>query len=206
MLYNTHLIGKIEKSLIVISSAEKPVCKGIIAVKRNSDTVDRIPFYAHDRRLFDSISTWSDSYVEIYGSIRTKSIIDAEGKKHKKTAIKVEDIKALSEQTFLNSIEAYGTLVYTSSVRTTPLGKRICDAALAIDYKGEGSAYVNIIAWGSVAERLSHEKVGNYLRISGRVQSRIYTKKSEDYAIPHSVIEISLANYKECLSIDTCCN
>ena len=60
--------------------------------------------------------------------------------------------------------------------RHTPLGREICDIMLAVNRDRGKSDYIPCIFWGNKAYYVKQCKVGDCLRVAGRIQSREYTK------------------------------
>ena len=86
-----------------------------------------------------------------------------------------------------NHLELSGTLCKPPSLRTTPLGRTICDMILAVNRKYGRADYLPCIAWGGLARRCGALEVGDGVRIEGRLQSRAYTK------VDHGVSEVRTA-------------
>lgn len=76
--------------------------------------------------------------------------------------------------------------------RRTPLGREICDVMLAVNRKYGRADYLPCIAWGSLAHRCGGMEVGDQLRLTGRLQSRTYTKVSGDRSEERVAFEVSI--------------
>ena len=62
--------------------------------------------------------------------------------------------------------------------RRTPRGKEICDLMIACnEYDLRRTDYIPCVAWWTEAREAANFKVGDYVSIIGRIQSRIYQKK-----------------------------
>lgn len=81
-----------------------------------------------------------------------------------------------------NDIALTGTLERAPIFRSTPKGKRITDMLVRIPSKFESTFYclVPVIAWNKTAEAAAELEAGDTVEISGRLQSREYTKRYED--------------------------
>ena len=78
--------------------------------------------------------------------------------------------------------------------RTTPFGREIADILLAVNRAYNKSDYIPCIAWGRNARFASHLKVGDNIKVWGRVQSRKYQKKiSDDNIEERTAYEISIS-------------
>lgn len=91
-----------------------------------------------------------------------------------------------------NSLELSGTLCKPPSLRTTPLGRVICDMILAVNRRYGRADYLPCIAWGSLAHRCGQLAVGDRLQLSGRLQSRVYTKTVEGRTEERVAFEVSI--------------
>ena len=74
-----------------------------------------------------------------------------------------------------NQLELTGTLCKLPSLRSTPLGRTICDMILAVNRRYGRTDYLPCIAWGSLAHRCGSLDVGDRVHLCGRLQSRSYT-------------------------------
>lgn len=91
-----------------------------------------------------------------------------------------------------NQLELTGTLCKSPSLRTTPLGRSICDMILAVNRRYGRADYLPCIAWGSLAYRCGNLAVGDQLRLNGRLQSRVYTKTVEERTEERTAFEVSV--------------
>ena len=79
-----------------------------------------------------------------------------------------------------NSINITGFLCKEPIYRKTPLGRDIADIILAVNRGNGKSDYIPCIVWGRNAVYISRFGVGTKIGITGRVQSREYTKYLSD--------------------------
>ena len=91
-----------------------------------------------------------------------------------------------------NRLELSGTLCKPPALRTTPLGRTICDMILAINRRYGRADYLPCIAWGSLAYRCGEMAVGDHLALEGRLQSRIYTKEVDGQLQERTAFEVSV--------------
>ena len=91
-----------------------------------------------------------------------------------------------------NRLELSGTLCKPPVLRTTPLGRTICDMILAINRRYGRADYLPCIAWGSLAYRCGSMAVGDRLALEGRLQSRIYTKDVDGRPQERTAFEVSI--------------
>ena len=96
-----------------------------------------------------------------------------------------------------NLLELSGTLCKPPALRSTPLGRTICDMILAVNRRYGRADYLPCIAWGSLAYRCASLEVGDPLHINGRLQSRLYSKTTGDQTREHTAFEVSLMSIVE---------
>lgn len=91
-----------------------------------------------------------------------------------------------------NLVQLRGTLCKAPNLRTTPMGRDICDLMLAVNRHYGRSDYLPCICWGSKAREASLWPVGTELNIEGRIQSRKYIKLLDDGPIEKTAFEVSV--------------
>lgn len=79
-----------------------------------------------------------------------------------------------------NTAELIGYICKPPIYRTTPFNREICDVLLAVNRAYSKSDYIPCIAWGKNARLIKNAAVGQKLDVTGRIQSRQYTKKLDD--------------------------
>ena len=79
-----------------------------------------------------------------------------------------------------NYSELVGYICKPPVYRTTPFNREICDVLLAVNRAYSKSDYIPCIAWGKNARLIKNAPVGQKLEVSGRIQSRQYTKRLDD--------------------------
>ncbi len=92
----------------------------------------------------------------------------------------------------VNIIQLSGILCKAPTIRSTPLGREICDITLAVNRRYGRADYLPCIAWGAVAQEVAHMRVGGRLTVEGRVQSRQYTKTTPAGIIHRTAYEVSI--------------
>ena len=93
-----------------------------------------------------------------------------------------------------NRLILSGTLCKPPSLRSTPLGRTICDMILAVNRRYGRADYLPCIAWGSLAHLCGGMEVGGALALDGRLQSRTYTKNLGDRTEERTAFEVSVMN------------
>ena len=98
-----------------------------------------------------------------------------------------------------NKIILEGYLCKPPIYRKTPIGKEICDLMIACnEYDLRRTDYIPCIAWWKEAREAANFKVGDYVSIIGRIQSRIYRKKlSGDEVEFRTAYEVSIGRIIE---------
>ena len=96
-----------------------------------------------------------------------------------------------------NQLNLSGTLCKPPSLRSTPLGRTICDMILAVNRRYGRADYLPCIAWGSLAHRCAGLSVGDRIWLNGRLQSRRYTKTMGDETREHTAFEVSVMSLTE---------
>ena len=79
-----------------------------------------------------------------------------------------------------NTAQLTGYICKPPVYRTTPFNREICDVLLAVNRVYSKSDYIPCIAWGKNARLIKDADVGQKLEVTGRIQSRGYTKRLPD--------------------------
>ena len=90
-----------------------------------------------------------------------------------------------------NLVRLRGTLCKAPNLRSTPLGREICDLMLAVNRHYGRSDYLPCICWGLAAREASAWEVGTHVLLEGRLQSRDYIKLTETGPLQRTAYEIS---------------
>ena len=91
----------------------------------------------------------------------------------------------------MNQVTLDGFLCREPTFRRTPLGREICDVMLAVPRAFQRSDYLPCILWGKTAQEVSRCHTRECLHITGRLQSRVYTKLTEEGSQQRTAYEIS---------------
>lgn len=163
-----------------------------IEVQRISDTVDTIPCLISER-LIDVSENMEGTVVKIIGNIRTynKKIGD---KSCLILNIFVRDIEQVESSPNKNKVILDGYICKEPVFRVTPKGREVTDLLIAVNRPYGKTDYVPSIAWGRCARYSSYFKLGDRIKVIGRLQSREYLKKiSEDKEILKTTYELSIS-------------
>ena len=90
-----------------------------------------------------------------------------------------------------NKVVLEGPLCREPTYRHTPLGREICDVMLAVPRAFHRADYLPCILWGRIAQEISGCHTRDVIAVAGRLQSRVYTKLTEDGPKERTAYEIS---------------
>lgn len=159
-----------------------------LEVSRLSGAVDILPVIA-EKSLLDALDPCGGEMITVTGQIRSHNQ-RSEGNRHLlifvfAAAVTVEDGEPI------NDVVIEGPLCREPNFRRTPLGREICDVMLAVPRAFRRADYLPCILWGRTAQEIAACHTADRIRICGRLQSRIYTKLTEDGAQERTAYEIS---------------
>ena len=159
-----------------------------LEVPRLSGAVDTLPVIAEEGLLLGTDLS-DGEMLTIAGQIRSHNV-RSDGKRHLlifvfANAILCEDGEPI------NDVILEGPICREPTYRRTPLGREICDVMLAIPRAFRRADYLPCILWGRTAMEVSRCHTREVLQIHGRLQSRVYTKLTEDGSEERTAYEIS---------------
>lgn len=96
-----------------------------------------------------------------------------------------------------NRILLSGRLCKTPILRRTPLGRSICDLMLAVPRRYSRTDYLPVIVWGRLALEAAGLPVSAPVTLEGRIQSREYTKVTDDGPCQRTAYEVSVMQFLE---------
>ena len=102
------------------------------------------------------------------------------------------DIAPCDEPYDRNLILLSGTLCKPPNLRTTPMGRDICDLMLAVNRHYGRSDYLPCITWGARACETALWDVGTRVSLEGRLQSRSYIKVLDTGTVERTAFEVSV--------------
>ncbi len=145
-------------------------------VPRLSEHLDVIPITAAEN-LVDSLK--EGDYISITGQFR--SFNRPEGERSRLIlSVFAREISQPQPDSNPNTAELIGYICKPPIYRTTPFNREICDVLLAVNRAYAKSDYIPCIAWGKNARLIKNAQVGQKLDVTGRIQSRQYTKRLDD--------------------------
>lgn len=150
--------------------------KTFLSSARKSGTCDLVPCVISE--TIASLIKKRDK-VGFIGEINTDSVYDENNKRHTKVFVKVHSMFEYEHDENVAVIS--GKRLVVCDLRVTPASIKICDFTLATKNGTNLYDYIPCIAWNETAERLYAEtEIDTKLRVTGRLQSRVYTKKYDD--------------------------
>ena len=163
-----------------------------LSVPRLSGQEDVIPVTLSDR-LLARIEVKPGAKISISGQFRSYNKLEGEHSRLLLTAFAREILPA-DDEVNPNTIEILGYICKPPVYRTTPFRREICDVLLAVNRAYNKSDYIPCIMWGRNARFIKDMPIGERLWVTGRVQSRIYTKcLSEDKSEERVAYEVSVS-------------
>ncbi len=163
-----------------------------LKVSRLSGAYDHLKTIVSERLLSDESFCVGDM-VEITGQFRSYNSYDSKTNRLILSVFAKEIVHADGEQKNPNQIYLNGFICKEPVYRTTPFGREITDLLLAVNRTYNKSDYIPIIAWGRNARYTKNLKVGDNVKIWGRIQSRTYQKRlSEDDVVTKTAYEVSI--------------
>lgn len=149
----------------------------MLDVERASGAMDNIPLTISDR-LFELDDTYTGKRVHVSGQFRSYN-------KGNRLILSlfvrdIEELDDMQSNLKVNSISLDGYICKAPKYRKTPLGREIADALIAVNRGYGKSDYIPCIAWGRNARFAEQLEIGTHVEITGRIQSRKYSKRYLD--------------------------
>ena len=160
----------------------------LLEVPRLSGTVDVLPVIA-ELGVLQTLDLSGGSSIRVQGQVRSHNITDDTGR-HLLIFVFATQMAA-EDGPAINEVHIDGTICKDPTYRRTPLGREICDVMLAVPRAFRRADYLPCILWGRTAQEGSQCQVRDQLRIYGRLQSRQYTKYTDDGPQERTAYEIS---------------
>jgi len=159
-----------------------------LEVPRLSGAVDLLPIVA-EQSIVDAIDPCGGEMLTVTGQVRSHNV-RSDGQRHLLIFVFASAITA-EDGVPVNELYVEGPLCREPTYRRTPLGREICDVMLAVPRAFRRADYLPCILWGRLAQEASLCHTRDVLKIHGRLQSRNYTKLTEDGALERTAYEIS---------------
>ena len=159
-----------------------------LEVPRLSGTIDTLPIIA-EQSILDDVDPSGGDMLTVRGQVRSHNI-RIDGKRHLLIFVFASSILAEDGEP-LNECVLEGPICREPTYRRTPLGREICDVMLAVPRAFRRADYLPCILWGRIAQEAALCHTRDQLRICGRLQSRSYTKLTENGPEERIAYEIS---------------
>ncbi len=159
-----------------------------LEVPRLSGAVDILPVIV-EKGLLEQAEVTDGEMVAVTGQIRSHNQ-RAEGKRRLMIFVFALTL-ACEDGEPLNDVSLEGFLCREPNYRRTPLGREICDIMLAVPRAFQRADYLPCILWGRTALEGSRCHTRDKITLSGRLQSRTYTKLTETGAEERIAYEVS---------------
>lgn len=162
----------------------------VLKVSRLSEHYDYIPITVSERLIAGRDLSVGTS-LALNGQFRSYNKI-VDNKSKLMLTVFVRDFCDCKEDN-PNIVELAGYICKNPIYRTTPFNREICDLLVAVNRAYNKSDYIPCIAWGRNARFVRSIDVGQKIVLSGRIQSREYTKKiSEEESQVRVAYELSI--------------
>lgn len=151
-----------------------------VEVERLSKTADTIPVTVSERILAENFPK-DGQFVEIVGEYRSYNKLVSE-KSRLILHLFAKDMRVCSTpKQQVNEVRLVGFICKPPIYRRTPFEREICDILLAINRtNNKKSDYIPCILWGRNARFVANQPVGSKVELTGRIQSRQYSKQLEN--------------------------
>lgn len=159
-----------------------------LEIPRLSGAVDLLPVVAEEA-LLNAMDPNGGEMITVTGQIRSHNVRQ-DGRRHLMIFVFASSLTAEDGEP-INDVTLEALVCRAPTYRRTPLGREICDVMLAVPRAFHRADYLPCIFWGRVAQEASRCRIGQSIRIQGRLQSRIYTKLTPDGAEERTAYEIS---------------
>lgn len=159
-----------------------------LEVARLSGAVDLLPVVAEDR-ILNELDLSGGCMLTVTGQMRTHNIRENNVRHLLVFVFAIQIVCEDGEP--INEVTIEGPLCKEPTYRRTPLGREICDVMLAVPRAFRRADYLPCILWGRTAYEIAQCHTRDRIRIDGRLQSRIYTKVTDDGPQERTAYEIS---------------
>lgn len=160
----------------------------ILEVPRLSGAIDELPVIAEESILAQLDPTGGDM-LTVTGQVRSHNH-RTEGIRHLMVFVFASSITVECGEP-INDVVLSGTICRQPNFRRTPLGREICDVMVAVPRAFHRADYLPCIFWGRTAQEAAACQIRDTVQIYGRLQSRNYTKLTEDGPQQRTAFEIS---------------
>lgn len=193
MLFDNHaqLRGRIEKPPVLDHSVgDRRVFRMVIGVKRDSGVMDHLPVNLTENTLNRLPDTREGTDVALMGAVRTRPVTERDGTVHRDIymlANRVTDHKEVNNQITISGFvrrEPVNRITGTQGIEVTELDVEV--------HWMDKRYFIPVITFKGVAGCAKHLRIGDYVHIIGRLQSRTYKKALENGTeVERTAIEVA---------------
>ena len=172
---DVYVLGTVEEQPVFVHNERGyGIHEGVLAVPRRSGEIDYIPF-AGTQETIGNLQV--GDYVSITGVIRHRDRSAFPASK-RRTVVYVDGV-SYAERNWpaQNNVSLSGHVCRIPNFRTTPRGRDLCELTIAVPRGNGPQDYILCIAWNDMAHVARNLAVGTGISVSGRFQSRRYTKR-----------------------------
>lgn len=177
---------------------EEKYYKFFVEIKRLSNINDELPIIVSEKLInVDDLSIGDVVYIK--GQVRSHNQLIENQKSKLILSVFTKEIEKVGkdEDTSLNDVLFNGYICKAPIYRKTPLGREIADVLIAVNRAYKKSDYIPCILWGRNAKFCESLDVGSKISVSGRMQSRNYSKKLENDEVQNmTAYEVSVSMLK----------
>lgn len=159
-----------------------------LEVPRLSGALDLLPVVVEES-ILNALDLSAGEMLTVTGQVRSHNI-RTEGARHLLIFVFAQALLCEDGEP-INEVLIEGPLCKEPNYRRTPLGREICDVMLAVPRAFRRADYLPCILWGRLAQEVAQCHTRDRVRIYGRLQSRIYTKLTDDGPQERTAYEIS---------------
>ena len=159
-----------------------------LEVPRLSGAVDVLPVIAREDVL-NAMELSDGEMLTVTGQVRSHNV--RQDGRRRLLIFVFASLIIREDGEALNDVVLEGPLCREPTYRKTPLGREICDVMLAVPRAFRRADYLPCILWGRTALECSQLHTRDILRITGRLQSRTYTKVTDSGTEERTAYEIS---------------
>ena len=159
-----------------------------LEIPRLSGAVDTLPVITEEGILMGTDLSHGEM-LTVAGQVRSHNV-RSDGKRHLLSFVFANAILCEDGEP-INDVDLEGPICREPTYRRTPLGREICDVMLAVPRAFKRADYLPCILWGRTAQQAAVCHTRDTVTITGRMQSRIYSKVTEDGVQERTAYEIS---------------
>lgn len=199
---NIEIIGEIlKKPEFSHETHNEKFYSTVVSVKRLSGDTDELELIISEKTINIEDVEVGKKY-NIKGEIRSYNYYIKEEERRKliitvfvKEMSLVENLE--NEEECKNELVIIGHICKKPIYRKTPFGREISDLLVAVNRVYGKSDYLPCIVWGRNAKFATQLEIGDKIKITGRMQSRTYTKEIGNEKITKVAYEISAASLEK---------